>query len=117
MSNTRALLLRELIEYQEPVDRMIAELSKLAWDVNEPVAFITPQDVKHILERYLRQELTSSQLTDWADLVECREDVGYSSHTEVLSDSVFRLANPTLREEITAKLVTELLEALASLRE
>jgi hypothetical protein len=116
MSISRALLLRQLIEYEKPIGKTVAELSRFEWDVTEPVAFITPHDVMRILERHLHQELTSSQLTDWADLVECREDVGYSSHAEVLSDVVFRLANPNLRDEVTANLVAELLEKVASLK-
>jgi hypothetical protein len=117
MPNSRASLLRALIEYREPIDQTIAGLSALEWDVEEPEAHITPQDVKSIVGRYLRSELTSLQLTDWADLVECRDDIAYSSHTNELSDIVFRLANPNLRDEITPKLATEILQELNGLQQ
>jgi hypothetical protein len=116
MPTSRAILLRALIEYREPIEQTIAGLSELGWDAEEPAALITPDDVKGILQRFLRRELTSAQVTDWADLVEVREDIAYSSHENVLSDIVFRLANPSLRDEVTPTLATKLLGNVVGLQ-
>jgi hypothetical protein len=97
-----AQLLRALIGYELPVEPVLAALRSFGWDAPEPVVLLTREDIVRILDRYLAGKLTTEQVTDWADLVECREDIGFPSGDEdVLREAVFRLANPNLRGEVT----------------
>jgi hypothetical protein len=101
MAESRAAVLQALIAYRLPVEPTIEKLASFGWDATEPVAFIFSGDIDRILTRYLAEELTGDQVTNWADLVECREDIGYQPGQEHLADIIFELANPNLRGPIT----------------
>jgi hypothetical protein len=104
MSEDRVAVLHALIAYRLPVEATVEKLASFGWDAVEPVAFVRSGDIDRILTRYLAHELTGDQVTDWADLVECREDIGYQPGQEHLADIIFDLANPNLRGPITPEL-------------
>jgi len=94
-----------LVAYELPIEPVLADLRSFGWDASEPLVLLTREDIVRVLDRYLAGELTAEQVTDWADRVECREDIGFSGGDEdVLADAVFRLANPSLRDELTPEL-------------
>jgi hypothetical protein len=96
----------------EPV---LAELSQHSWDVADPLVTLTTVDVLRIVDRYLGGELSSDQVTDWADLVECRDDIAYPEDDhEFLLAVIFRLANPNLEGEVTIQVARELRGKLLS---
>jgi hypothetical protein len=105
MPRDRAQLLRALIAYQFPIESVLVELRGLGWDAAEPLVLLTREDVVRILDRYLAGESGAAEVTEWANLLECREDIAFSGGEEdVLSDAVFRLANPDLTDEVTPEL-------------
>ena len=105
MARGRAQLIHALIVYELPIDAVLAELGGLGWDASEPLALLTREDIVRILDRYLAGELGAAEVTEWANLLECREDIGFPGGEEnVLSDAVFRLANPSLTDEVTPEL-------------
>jgi hypothetical protein len=80
-----------------------------------PLATLTGANVISILDRYLSGDLTSQQVADWADLVECREDIELPEAGAVsISDAVFHLANPNLRGELTLQVAERMRSALSS---
>jgi hypothetical protein len=94
-----------LILYELPIESVLAELSGLGWDAPEPLVLLTREDIVRILDRYLAGELGAAEVTDWANLLECREDIGFPTGEEdVRSDAVFRLANPSLTDAVTPEL-------------
>jgi hypothetical protein len=105
MNTDRVRALHSLVKYELPVDRALAQLSSFGWDAPEPLVWLTSADVENLLARYASGELTAEQVTDWADLIECREDIGVSNEEAYLNGIVFRLANPNLNEEITPQVV------------
>ncbi len=107
---SREELLRELISYRLPIEKTLEGLSFYGWDCEFPLITMTQSDVVNILQRYLAGAITEQQLTDWADLVECREDIEYPAQDEnLIASIIFRLANPNLNEEITKPLVEGIL--------
>jgi hypothetical protein len=95
-------LLKSLADYTLPIEPVLAELREYGWDAEAPLFTLTRQHVLAILSRYLAGQLTAEQVTDWADLVECREDFGYEQvFEEGLKRAVFELANPNLTEAVT----------------
>ncbi len=109
----RAVLLRQLIEYRLPVEATIAELSTYGWDSEETPVRLEAKDIEGVLNRYLNEELSSEQVTDWADLIECREDIDSGQSESTLSSLIFRLANPNLNVSVTPSLAREMLALLA----
>jgi hypothetical protein len=112
MPAPRAVLLRQLIEYRLPVEATIAELSTYGWDSEEPHVRLEAKDIEGVLRRYLNEELSSAQVTDWADLIECREDMDSGQSESTLSGLIFQLANPNLNVEVTPSLAREMLALL-----
>ena len=72
------------------------------------LATLSVHDVLPVLERFLAGDLTAEQLTDWADLIECREDIACADKPIDLSKIVFRLANPNLRGPVTVAVVEKI---------
>ena len=112
MPTPRVSLLRQLIEYRDTVDATIAELAAYGWDSDEALVRLQAKDIEAILKRYLDGELSAAQVTDWADLIECREDIDSGPSEGTLSNVIFQLANPNLRAEITQALARDLLARL-----
>jgi hypothetical protein len=104
----RAEALRALIECRLPLEPAISALAALGWDAVEPAAFVSTADVQRLLQRFIVEELTAEQVTDWADLIECREDIGYAPMNEHLGEVVFRLANPNLNGPVTREVALEI---------
>ncbi len=105
MPINRITALQNLVAYALPLEPALEVLSQEPWDCEQPLVRFTAKDVSAVLHRYLRGELTAEQVTDWADLLECREDVAPVAGQENLAEVLFRLANPELREPITPALV------------
>ncbi|OLE46940.1 MAG: hypothetical protein AUG01_11250 [Candidatus Rokubacteria bacterium 13_1_20CM_2_69_58] len=105
MQRDRAELLRALIAYELPIEPVLAELRSFEWDSPNPLVVLTREDIVRILDRYLAGELGAAEVTVWADLIECRDDIGFPGGDEdLLSDALFRLANPNLRGDVTPEL-------------
>jgi len=102
MARSRRDCLRALIDYHLPIERTLQDLAAFGWDAAEDLAILDREDVLNLLRRYLAGELTSEQVVDWADLVECREDIGFSEgQAGVLSHTIFLLANPNINGDVT----------------
>jgi len=105
MGRDRAQLLRALIAYELPIEPVLADLRSFEWDAPDPIVVLIREDIVRILDRYLGGELGAEEVRDWADLAECREDIAFPGDDEdVLADTLFRLANPNLREDLTPEL-------------
>lgn len=115
MAHDRASALRALIAYEKPVEPILADLRAYGWDAAKPFAALTKADIVSILDRYLAGDLTPQQVADWADLVECREDIELPEADKAsISDAVFQLANPILNGELTMQLAELMRLALIS---
>lgn len=102
MARSREELLKSLAEYVLPIDPILAELSEYGWDAERPFFTVKWEHLLSVLSRYLHGELNADQVTDWADLVECREDIDYEpGFEEDLRNAVFELANPNLTQPVT----------------
>ena len=114
MARPRTDLLRNLADYTLPIEPTLGELREYGWDATTPLFTITRQHVLGVLARYLSGELTSEQVTDWADLVECRDDLDYEHGFEnQIKRAVFELANPNLTQAVTPKLANGLQKRLS----
>jgi hypothetical protein len=117
MISDRGRALRMLIEYQLPIEFVLGELRSSGWDSAQDFAVITKEDVIAILNRYMNDELSSQQVIDWANLIECREDIGFPlGEGEILPEIIFRLANPNLEGEVTTAVAAQIKEGLRNVR-
>ena len=98
--------------YQLPLEPALAVLSQQPPGSQHPLVRIDANDVCAVLRRYLQGTLTAEQVTDWADLLECREDIAPVEGQEALAAVLFRLANPGLRGPVTPALARSIEEEL-----
>lgn len=102
----RKMLLERLVAYELPIEPVLEGLSYFPFEAAAVLVCIQRTHVVSIIDRFVAGELNAEQVTDWADQVEVRDDLGLEeSHRVVLRDALFRLANPNLREPVTLEVV------------
>lgn len=92
----RINILKDLIEFKEPIPSLKKKLSSYPWDSVE-ILIVSRSDVTRIVERYLNGKLQESEVAGWADAIEVRDDLGYEiGHEEILKKFFIETANPDL---------------------
>lgn len=100
--------LEDLLRYRMSPKELRDILADFPWDSDEELVLLERQHVTAVLKRYLRGEISSKEVEDWANVIECREDIGY----EEIADVVHLLANPAITEELTETIATQLIAEL-----
>ena len=84
--NKRAALLYELIQYRRPISQVIHELGPFGWDSDVDLAYLKKQQVCDLLARFIEGDanVSASDVRDWAEAIEGREDIGFEDGAEEL---------------------------------
>jgi hypothetical protein len=97
----RIRALRDLIELREPIPVAISRLRLFPWDSDATLVILTSTDLIRVLDRYLRGELSNTEVEEWAEALEGRDDIGYEPKLgDTLRQIIFDLANPLLATAI-----------------
>ncbi len=71
-----------------------------------------------MLRRFLSGEISDRNVSDWADAVEARDDIGFNEEDEdILTDVIYELANPELTRPLSPETAAEWTCRLESRRE
>ena len=77
---------------------------------------IQANKISIVLKKYIIGVYSSQEIEQWANLIECREDLGYESDkSNVLDSIVYHLANPFLEGKITRRLCLDFMKSLDKL--
>jgi hypothetical protein len=76
MSDRRQTL-QSLLRLDRPLNEVCAELARYPWDCPEYLVTLARDDIRAVLARFGRGELSANQIFEWADTIETREDIGY----------------------------------------
>jgi hypothetical protein len=107
--STRARVLAAIIGLEGQLAMNLAELRKLGWDGDVDLAILTREHARHLLDRFLSDQLSATECQQWAEALEAREDVGFeAAYEDQLKRLVFELANPELAEPLTPRRATTL---------
>ncbi len=87
-------ILQDLIHNKRNTSDLISELSKYPWDCEESLIVIKNEDICNILELYIDGNLSQSELENWANAIECREDQTFEDDS--LEEIINKIANPVL---------------------
>lgn len=98
-TRSRITVLRELIQLDGDIACIENELKAFPWDVDAPLLIVTRADIIRVLDASLQGAIDLNELEQWANVVECRDDIDYEQ--QELQDAVFMLANPVLHGAIT----------------
>ena len=99
--NDRTEVLNALINLRKPLTVISKALIQFPWD-SEELVILDANQVKQILEQYLSGEISEDFVEDWANLIECRNDIGFDKKDAHLIKELMRvLANPHLTGRLT----------------
>jgi hypothetical protein len=77
-------------------------LSLYEWDCIEPIIVLHLGDIISALRKYIEGGITEVDIENWANTIECREDIEYEEiHKDIISELIHELANPTLTTRLT----------------
>ena len=111
----RLALVRDLLEMSKPLEKIMAQLAMMDWDYEGDGVDLTKEHLAIALQRYLRGELSDSDIESWANQIEGREDVQLDAGSEQEIENVlYELANPALTQPLDHARAKMLLEAMAA---
>ncbi|MFT3745111.1 MAG: hypothetical protein QM785_12565 [Pyrinomonadaceae bacterium] len=114
MSRERKEILKELINFDRSISSLTDELSAFPWDCEDSLVIVGSEHVVRILDRLTETVITSRDVENWADAIECRDGVDFES--EFVRWIVFELANPLISDELTIDRAQKLRDELYSRR-
>ena len=103
-------ILLNLINFAKDISAIKSDLAKIGFDSESELVTITQNTIANILNRVIDKEISYDLLEEWANLIECREDIGYED--EILQEIIFELANPCLYGEIDEKKIFVILDRI-----
>ena len=111
MSMDRAEALNQIVTFGPERKRAIAVLASYDYDSENELFEISQSVLINVLEKYLLDEITVEELENWANFVECRDDLNY----EKFEANIYSLANPYLVGEINKDKINQMLLDLYAL--
>ena len=103
-------ILLNLINFTKDISAIKRDLAKMGFDSELELVTITQNTIVNILNRAIDKEISYDLLEEWANLIECREDIGYED--EILQEIIFGLANPCLYGEIDERKICMILNEI-----
>lgn len=111
--SVRKLLLEELMCLARPASEIALGLATYPWDCDQALVSLRSSHVISILERFLCEELSATDVEGWANAIECRDDIDWNNGS-LSGAAINELANPVSTRPLT---VRSAMEWLAMLRD
>ncbi|MDN3505823.1 MAG: hypothetical protein P0S96_01170 [Simkaniaceae bacterium] len=106
-------LIESLINFTAPIQSTLDKLSQYSWDSNE-YEVLKSFHIRTALMKYLSLQLSEQEIEDWANAIESREDIEFSSErTDLIENIIYELANPLLTSKFNRERAIELLKILS----
>ncbi len=105
--------LEKLITLGDSLETITGDLETHRWDSENALVTLNRGHLEAILKRYIAGEISESEVEDWANTIEAREDIGFETEQEdIINSTIFELANPLLTSELTHAGAQRLIEDL-----
>ena len=99
--HNRIEVLDALINLRKPLPEISEFLIHFPWNSEESLVLEVAQ-IRRVLERYLSGEISESFVEDWANLIECRDDISFDErNSNLIKELMHTLANPYLTRRLT----------------
>jgi hypothetical protein len=109
---SRIQILKDRVFLHGDVEVLAKELSHYSWDLAEPLFKMSVEDFSSVLKRGINDEITFETLTNWANAIECRDDIEFAN--EEMQEIIFELANPEIHGRITEERLRHMVNVLAN---
>ena len=103
-------ILLDLVHFKNNIDTLKNMLSQIGFDSEIELVSMSRDNIVEILQRSLDKKISFLELEEWANLIECREDIGFED--KKTQEMIFKLANPCLHEKLDEKQVLSYLNEL-----
>ncbi len=103
-------ILLDLVHFKNNIDTLKNMLSQIGFDSEIELVSMSRDNIVEILQRSLDKKISFLELEEWANLIECREDIGFKD--EKTQEMIFKLANPYLYGKLDEKQVLSYLNEL-----
>lgn len=103
-------ILLDLVHFKNNIDTLKNMLSQIGFDSETELVSMSRDDIVEILQRSLDKKISFLELEEWANLIECREDIDFED--EKTQEMIFKLANPYLYGKLDEKQVLNHLNEL-----
>ena len=103
-------ILLDLVHFKNNIDTLRNMLSQIGFDSEIELVSMSRDNIVEILQRSLDKKISFLELEEWANLIECREDIGFED--EKTQEMIFKLANPYLYGKLDEKQVLSYLNEL-----
>ncbi len=98
----RMSTIKDLVSFATPLSELRSKLSKLSWDYEGEQVILGASHIVNVLQKYLNNDLCATEVEDWANAIEGREDIEFDSRNHaMIEDIVHELANPVLTQPLT----------------
>lgn len=101
--------LHELLDFKLPVTELSDRLRQYSWDFESDIVRLKPAHIITVLNKYNHGKIEANEVEEWANLIECREDIGMD---RVTGEVLHVLANPILEGPITMERANTLIMKL-----
>lgn len=102
MNQDRENAVRALVECSDSLIVIKDRLRKFSWDYEGNRIELSLAHVIGVLNKYIDGSLTASEVEDWAELIESRDDISFVKDSENwIAEMIYELANPYLTEPLT----------------
>lgn len=100
-----------LLRFVSSVADLREQLSELPHDYDGQPAVMTKAHMAHALRRFIKGDITATDLEQWDDLVEGRPGIEYQTGYErILEKALFQLSTPDINRPITIAMCWRLLK-------
>lgn len=103
-------ILLDLVHFKNNIDTLKNMLSQIGFDSEIELVSMSRDNIVEILQRSLDKKISFLELEEWANLIECREDIGFED--EKTQEMIFKLANPYLYGKLDENQVLSYLNEL-----
>lgn len=104
----RAEALDQIVTFGPERDNAYLELVKCSYDSDIERFEVSESILSDVLAMFISDSISDDELEDWANFVECRDDLDY----EKIEGYIYALANPLLVGDITKAKIEKMLKVL-----
>jgi hypothetical protein len=104
--NDRTELLARLLRLERPLGPVLEKLGEFGWDSDQELLEVSASDIRSALQAYIDKKVSSIEIEEWANAIECREDLKLMGNVK---EAIHILANPILTSPLSFQAALKLM--------
>lgn len=90
------------------MENALGVLKSFPYEHDSSLVTLSANHIKMVLTKFLNGDTAASEIEDWANFIEGRDDIDYENY----QDYVYQLANPYLEGNLTKESAIRMLNAM-----